>query len=56
MIWEGKWLGMKHIDYSIGDRIKKNYEGVFRPTSVAKKLPVDGVDIIPIIHYKDKPS
>lgn len=43
---------MKHVDYCIGEHTVKNYQAIFRTTS--KKGQLDGVDIIPIIKYKDK--
>ena len=53
-IYRGKWIGMKHISYSIGDSTVNNYQSVFRTTSKAGQL--DGVDIIPIIKYKERIS
>ncbi len=54
MIYQGKWLGIKNINYSIGDTKITNYEALYRTTT--KKGQIDGIDIIPIIQYKDKPS
>lgn len=42
---------MKLVDYTIGDRVH-TYEKVFRTTS--KEGQIDGVDIIPIVRYKEK--
>ena len=43
---------MKYVDYTIGDKRINNYEKIFRVTS--KEGVVDGVDILPIIRYKNK--
>lgn len=45
---------MKYVNFTIGDRVVKNYEKVFRTTSKPNQL--DGVDIVPIIKYKEKPA
>ena len=54
--FRSKWLGVKYVDYEIGGRRINNYEMVFRSTTEDKNLDIDGVDIIPIIKYKEKPS
>lgn len=51
-MYEGKWLGIKEIVYSIGDTVLSPYESAYRTTSAAKKLFVDGVEIVPIISSK----
>ena len=55
-VYRSKWLGVKFVDYEIGGRRLNNYEMVFRPTTEDKKLEIDGVDVIPIIKHKDKPT
>ena len=45
---------MKHVTYAIGERVVPNYEAVYRTTRKDRKL--DGVEVVPIIQYKDKPS
>ena len=52
VIFKGKWLGLKYVDFSIGDKTIKNYEKVFRTTS--KEGVIEGIDIVPIIKYKEK--
>lgn len=54
--YRSKWLGIKFVDYEIGGERMNSYEMVFRPTSEDKNLPIDGVDVLPIIKHKDKPS
>lgn len=55
-MYRSKWLGIKYVDYEIGDRRLNNYEMVFRPTTEDRHGEIDGVDIVPIIKHKDKPS
>lgn len=43
---------MKYVDYTIGKETLNSYEKVFRTTT--KPGQIDGVDIIPIIKYKNK--
>lgn len=45
---------MKYVDFSIGKHTVLNYEKIFRTTS--KPGQADGIDIIPIIRYKEKKS
>lgn len=45
---------MKYVDYTIGDKTVEKYEKIFRTTTKSDK--VEGVDIIPIIKYKNKPA
>lgn len=47
---------MKYLDYTIGGKAVHNYEAVYRTTTKNKGFPFDGVDVIPIIKYKEKPS
>ena len=47
VIYTGRFLGMKYVDYNIGDKTVHNYEKIFRTTS--KNNRVESVDIIPII-------
>ena len=49
---EKKWMGLAYYDYSIGDKIFHNYEVAYRPTRKDKGLPIDGVEIVPIIKKK----
>lgn len=47
---------MKHIDVEINGKRITNYEMVFRPTTEKGGYDIDGVDVIPVIKYKEKPS
>lgn len=40
---EGKWLGMKYITFSIGDKEVPNYEAVYRTTTKKSGRKIDGV-------------
>lgn len=40
---EGKWLGMKYVNFTIGDKTVENYEAVYRTTTKNKGFDVDGV-------------
>ncbi len=44
---------MKYIHYSVGNQTISNYEAVYRTTTKEKNLAIDGVEVIPIIKYKD---
>lgn len=46
---------MRLVSYSIGERVAPNYECVYRTTK-KENCRTDGVEIIPIIKYKNKPS
>ncbi len=48
-----KWFGIKHITYSIGERVLDNYESAYRPMR-NNKFSIDGVEIMPILKRKDK--
>jgi hypothetical protein len=52
IVFAGKWLGLKYVDYTIGNKTVHNYEKVFLTTS--KPAKVDSVDIVPIIKRKDQ--
>ncbi len=54
VIYHGKWLGMKYVDYTIGDKIVSNYQKVFKTNQ--KEGRVSSVDIIPIIKHAHKKS
>ena len=47
---------MKYVDFSIGEKVVKNYEAVYRTTTKNKGFEVDGVEVIPIIKYKEQKS
>ena len=49
---EKKWMGIAYYDYSIGDKVFHNYEVAYRPTRKDTGLPIDGVEIVPIIKKK----
>ncbi len=48
-------MGMKLVTYSIGERVNPNYECIFRTTK-KENCRTDGVEVIPIIQYKEKAS
>lgn len=50
--YSGKWLKFNFVDFSIGNKIIKNYETIERTTRL-KKLDYDGVNVIAKIRYKD---
>jgi hypothetical protein len=50
---EKKWLGIKHIAYTIGEKVFDDYEASFRPRTIAKKFAIDGVEVLPIFKRKD---
>lgn len=54
IVFSGKWLGLKYVDYTIGHQTVNNYEKIYLTTSKPGKI--DSVDIIPIIQYKERPS
>ena len=43
---------MYFIDFSIGDKINKDYEGICRKTR-PKNINFDGVTIVPILYSKN---
>ena len=49
-----KWLGIKLLDYTIGQKAAHSYETAYRTTT--KKGGIAGVNVVPIIKYKDKSS
>ena len=53
--FEGKWIGLKYVTFSVGDKVIPNYEAVYRTTR-KNNVHVDGVEVVPIIKYKDRPS
>lgn len=55
-IFEGKWLGIKYQTYSIGDRVVPKYETVYRTTTKKSGRAIDGVEVIPVIKYKENKS
>lgn len=55
IIFEGKWLNFSHVTYTSGDSIIPNYQSINRTRPKEKNIDIDGVDIIPIIKYQNKP-
>lgn len=53
-MFEGKWLGLKYTNYSIGDRQVPNYETVYRTTTKKSGRSIDGVEVIPVIKYQNQ--
>ncbi len=53
-IFEGKYLGMKYVEFTIGDKSFPQYESIYRTTSIPGRI--DSIDIIPVIKYKDRKS
>ena len=53
--FEGKWIGLKYVTFSVGQKVIPNYEAVYRTTR-KENTPFDGVEVLPIIKYKDQPS
>ena len=47
---------MKYVNFSIGDKTVENYEAVYRTTTKNKGFGIDGVQVIPLMKYKDRPS
>ena len=54
VVYEGKWLVFKQVDYQIGEKTLKNWECVERPSKDKVTKECDGVEAIGIIRYKDK--
>lgn len=38
VIYEGRFLGMKYVDYTIGDKTVQKYEKIFRTTTKSDKV------------------
>ena len=43
VIYEGKWLGLKYVDFTIGEKTVNNYEAVYRPQRKKSGSTMDGV-------------
>lgn len=54
MAFEKKWLGIKQITFTIGEKVIENYESAYRPGRVKTDFNVDGVEVLPIFKRKDK--
>ena len=46
---------MKYVTFSIGEKTVENYEAVYRTTTKNRGFGIDGVEVIPLIKYKDQP-
>ena len=46
---EGKWIGIKLLDFTIGEKVVRSYEMAYRPTT--KRGGIAGVNVVPIIKY-----
>lgn len=53
--FKGKWLEMKYVSFNNNGKIIENYEMVKRTTRKPGN-EFDGVDIIPIISFKNQPK
>ena len=53
VVYKGKWLDFNLTDFSIGDRIIKNYESVSRKTKPTG-VDYDAVCFVPILESKSR--